>query len=234
MKSALALRHLAFEHLGAWEEGLHRHGYRVEYVDAVSEDLSPIDGKDADLMIVLGGPIGACDETDFPFLSEELRIIEERLASGRPLLGICLGAQLIARVCGANVGPMPQKEIGFERLRLTEAGAASPLEALEDVPVLHWHGDIFELPTGSVLLASTNICANQAFSIGPNVLGLQCHLEADAKEIGQWLVGHSAELRSAGIDIGGIRDDAMRYGPKLADRAQKVLARWLDELEIER
>jgi GMP synthase (glutamine-hydrolysing) len=226
--TVLAVRHLGFEHLGVWHVALEERGFAIRYVDPAREDLDAIDAADSDLLIVLGAPIGAFDDALYPFLTREVRLIERRFATGRPLLGICLGAQLMARTLGAKVAPMEEKEIGYTPLTLTEAGRQSPLEALGDWPVLHWHGDQFDMPDGTTLLAATEHCPHQAYSLGPNVLGLQCHLETDAAEIEAWLVGHSAELIAGGRDPRAIRADAARFGPELAQRSAAVLNAWID------
>ncbi|MBF5056016.1 glutamine amidotransferase [Alcanivorax sp. 521-1] len=228
MKTALALRHLHFEDLGTLEPLLEERGYQVRYVDATQADLSALDANASDLLIILGGPIGAFDDELYPFLTDELRLIEQRLAGGRPLLGICLGAQLIARELGAAVAPMGFKEIGFAPLTLTAEGRESVLSPLADVPVLHWHGDRFETPPGSRLLAGTEGCPQQAYAFGNAVLGLQFHLEADADRIESWLVGHCCELALAGLDPRAVREDARRHGQSLARAARRVIGTWLD------
>jgi len=226
--TALAMRHLGFEHLGVWHAALESRGFAIRYVDPAREDLDAIDAGDPGLLIVLGAPIGAFDDELYPFLTSEVRLIERRLACGRPLLGICLGAQLMARALGAKVAPMAEKEIGYTALTLTAAGEQSPLKALDGWPVLHWHGDQFDMPAGATLLAGTDACPHQAYSLGPNVLGLQCHLETDAAEIEAWLVGHCAELIASGRDPRAIRADAARFGPTLAGRSNAVLIAWIE------
>ena len=143
MLTALAIRHIAFEDLGTLAMAFERYDVAITYVDAGVDDLSRIDPLGPDILVSLGGPIGAYDEHDYPFLIDELQLIEKRLMADRPTLGICLGAQLIARALGARVYPGPQPELGWAPLILSAAGRASPLSALagEQTPVLHWHGD---------------------------------------------------------------------------------------------
>ncbi|MDQ7732567.1 glutamine amidotransferase [Halomonas sp. SpR1] len=231
MKTAIALRHLHFEDVGTLDAVLTDQGYTLHYLDPKGDDLNSVSVQDADLLIVLGGPIGAYDEQIYPFLENELSALRKRLETGRPLLGICLGAQLIARALGAKVYPLGVKEIGFAPLTLTPEGQASPLAALGETPVLHWHGDQFGIPAGGIHLASTPVGAHQAFSIGRNVLGLQFHLEADANKIEQWLVGHASELSQAAIDPRELRADAARLNDRLTKAAREVVVDWLSELD---
>ncbi|MEQ4619295.1 MAG: glutamine amidotransferase [Corticimicrobacter sp.] len=231
MKTAIAIRHLAFEDLGTFESVLVDRGYAVHYLDAALDELSDSGIADADLLVVLGGPIGAFDEALYPFVKDELALIQQRLDTGRPLLGICLGAQLIARALGAGVASMGVKEIGFAPLMLTPEGEASPLAQLGSVPVLHWHGDRFEIPANAVRLAGTQICTNQAFMLGTQVLALQCHLEANPEQIERWLLGHACELAQAGIDPRSLRSDAHARLSDLPQAAAAVLQCWLDLAE---
>jgi GMP synthase (glutamine-hydrolysing) len=228
MKSVLAIRHIQFEDLGTLEPVLRERGYEVQYVDATVDNLAELDTLAPDLLIVLGGPIGAFDEDTYPFLADELAVVHRRLADKVPILGICLGAQLIARALGAKVYPLGVKEIGFAPLALTEEGQQSPLAAVGDTPVLHWHGDQFDIPAGAVRLASTSVGQNQAFAVGRDVLALQFHLEVDARQIERWLVGHASELAQAGIDPRTLRTQAQHNPDRLASVARDVVGAWLD------
>lgn len=231
MKKVIALRHIHFEDLGTLEPVLIEQGYQVQYIDPSVESLRHVGEQDADLLVVLGGPIGAYDEKIYPFLSDELELINKFLLAGKPLLGVCLGAQLIARALGANVYPLGVKEIGFSPLKLSEAGKESPLAALSGIPVLHWHGDQFDIPDGAIHLASTDVGQNQAFSFGTQVLGLQFHLEADTSKLERWLVGHANELGQADIDPQMLRLEAMAVQKRLHAAAATVLTRWLSQLK---
>jgi GMP synthase (glutamine-hydrolysing) len=231
MKTALAIRHIHFEDLGTLEPLLRQRGYEVRYHDVGVHDFNSVDAESPSLIVVLGAPIGAYDEATYPFLSNELQLIGQRLAARRPLLGICLGAQLMARALGATVAPMGHKEIGFSPLTLTAAGKASPLAVLAaDQPVLHWHGDQFAIPDGLDSLAATPLCPHQAFAVGEYALGLQFHLEADTRRIEQWLVGHAGELAQAGVDPVALRAEARACGPRLEAASRAVFAAWLDRI----
>lgn len=162
MKQCLVMQHVAFEDMGTFEPVLEDEGFSIRYCligDAPTEE----EWLNADLAVVLGGPIGVYDQVLYPFLKDEQTFVRKRLDSGKPLLGICLGAQLIAAVLKARVYPGKGKEIGWGGIELTEAGRRSPLRFLDGYkPVLHWHGDIFDLPEGAELLASTPMTPHQA------------------------------------------------------------------------
>lgn len=231
MKTALALRHVPFEDLGLLAPLLQQRCYAVRTHDAGVGPLEDSLHPEPDLLVVLGGPIGAFDEAAYPFLADTLALLRERLARRLPVLGICLGAQLMARALGAGVAPMGHQEIGFAPLALTPAGAASVLAPLSHgTPVLHWHGDQFEIPPGAESLATTPLCPHQAFAVGMHALGLQFHLEADFSRIEQWLVGHACELAAAGVDLQALRAGAHEHGPALAQAARAVFGAWLDGL----
>jgi GMP synthase (glutamine-hydrolysing) len=232
-KTVVAIRHVGFENVGTLQPVLEQRGYTLRYCDVGVDSLITLRNAQIGLLVVLGAPFGAYDDALYPFLTDEMALITERLQQGLPTLGICLGAQLMARALGAQVAPMPAKEIGFAPLTLTAAGSQSVLQYLPaGLPVLHWHGDQFEIPAGLDSLAQTPNCPNQAFSIGSHTLALQFHLEADTRRIEQWLVGHSVELLNAGIDLTHLRSQAQQYGAALGRASEAVIGAWLDELEL--
>jgi GMP synthase (glutamine-hydrolysing) len=228
MPDCVAIRHVAFEDLGLLAPLLAARGFSVRYLEAGVEPIDAAALIAPDLLVVLGGPIGVYEEDLYPFLRNELAAIKARLDLARPTLGICLGAQLMAKALGAAVAPGPQKEIGWSPLVLTEAGRAGGLGEFDMTPVLHWHGDNFELPAKAVRLASTPACPNQAFSVGPNLLGLQFHIEVDPNRVEQWLIGHTVELGKGGLDPRDLRRQAATLGRATAEKGQAALAGWLD------
>ncbi len=232
MKTAVALRHLAFEDLGLIEPWLKRRGWAVHYYDVGVDELWKLDLTQVDLLAVLGGPIGAEDDHLYPYLAEEVRLISERIQSGRPLLGVCLGAQLMARALDARVGPMSHKEIGFGPLSLSPKAQQTPLSRIGSQSVLHWHGDQFALPSGIESLAATPKCPNQAFMVGEHAMAWQFHLEVDAARIEQWLIGHTGELNSVGVSVPGMRQEAMRQRDGLATALDAVMTDWFTRLRL--
>lgn len=229
MSDLIAIRHVCFEDLGSFAGALAERGLSPRNLDAGIDDLAALDPLEPELLVILGGPIGANDVLDYPFLRDELSLLESRLAADRPTLGICLGAQLIARALGSAVYPGHAKEIGWQPLELTAAGRSSALRHLDRglTSMLHWHGDTFDLPSGATLLASTPLCRHQAFAWGQTTLALQCHPEALASQLERWLIGHAAEIAAAGLSVPALRRDSAAHGAKLETQGRRCLAEWL-------
>ena len=171
----VAIRHVHFEDLGSFEQVLGERGRRVRYVDVGSSRFEVLDALQPSLFVVLGGPLSVYDDAQYPSIAPLAALVRRRIDAGLPILGICLGAQFIARALGARVYPAAQAELGWAPLTLTDAGRASPMRHLDGAAtsMLHWHGDTFDLPGGAIHLASTPVCRHQAFAWGQHVLALQ-------------------------------------------------------------
>lgn len=224
----IAIRPVAFEDLGTFEPVLRELGFDLEYRQPGVDDLlDPQSWLHADLLVLLGGPIGVYEQDRYPWLQALIDGAQRRLALDLPTLGVCLGAQLMAAALGGDVHPGSTREIGWGGVNLTASGHAGALRHLDGMPVLHWHGDVFELPHGAERLAWTDITPNQAFARGPNVLALQFHAEADAGRIESWLIGHAGELAREGLLPESIRRDSARLGAQAAEAGQRMLRDWL-------
>ena len=227
---ALALRHIHFEDCGTLEDVLRARGFEIRYVDAGRQDLRDLDVTGADLFIGLGGPVSVYDTRQYPWIRDELRLFERRLASGKPTLGICLGAQMLAHVLGARVYPGPAKELGWAPLVLTPEGRESVIAPLapEHTSMLHWHGDTFDPPAGAKLLASTARVQQQVFSWNDFVLAFQCHPEFRHTDLESWLIGHACEIAATpDVSPEKLREETLRFGPALEARARTVFESWL-------
>lgn len=188
---AHCLQHVAYEGLGTIEPALLARGYRISHTRFYqpAAQLPALD--DIDLLVVMGGPMGVGEQARYPWLDAEREFIAAAIARGLPVLGVCLGAQLIASALGARVYPAAHKEIGWFDVHGV-AGGALALDA--PLRVFHWHGDTFDLPGAARLLASSAACAQQAFQWGERVIGLQFHLEVNPALVEQMLAAGSAEL----------------------------------------
>ena len=232
MKTAWAIRHLRFEDLGLLAPLLRLRGYDIHYHDASPDLPTPMGCDNADLLVVLGGPMTADDYAGHANLRDEVAILRQRRARDLPTLGICLGAQMMALAVGGTVRPMTRKEIGWGGLQVAE-GADSPLAGVTaQDQVLHWHGDEIVLPEGFTSLARTPDCPVQAFAWSRRGLALQFHFEADPTRIGEWTQGHAAELAGAGIDPATLQRDAVALGARQQALAARVMGPWLDQLGV--
>jgi GMP synthase (glutamine-hydrolysing) len=231
-RSAIALRHVAHEDLGLLAPVLHDAGFAASYRETARDDLADPAIERADLLIVLGGPFGAYETDAYPFLAREIGILERRLGQGRPTLGICLGAQLMAKALGARVFPGPVKEVGWGGIDLTAEGRASALAPLgeDGAMVLHWHGDTFDLPEGATRLAGNENYQNQAFACGDGALALQFHLEADAAVLENWYGGNADDLAAVKLSPAELRAETTKISGAVRARGMKIFSDWLRQI----
>ena len=195
--NVLVLQHVPFEGPGAIAPWLIARGHRLTVVRVDEDQVLPAAGA-VDLLVIMGGPMGVQDEALHPWLATEKRFIHDVIAAGAAVLGICLGAQLIAAVLGARVGPNPVREIGWFPLEAVPSNGACSAELFrfpDAINVLHWHGDTFALPAGAVCLARSAACEHQAFQLGRRIIGLQCHLETTPEALRQLVDACGDELR---------------------------------------
>jgi len=230
----LVLQHVPYEILGTLDPQLRVAGYRIRYVNfGRTPDAEP-DVEKYQGLIILGGPMNV-DMTDkYPHLDTEVRIIRRAIERNIPILGICLGAQLIAKTLGAKVYKNPMKEIGWYDISLTSEGKQDPLlRHFEDTKrIFEWHGDTFELPDGATHLAHGETCAHQAFRVGDNVYGFQFHLEVDGPLVERWLNTpvYQAEIESTQGRIcpRTVREDTQDNIEAQMDLSEKVFGAFLD------
>ena len=213
MAKVLVFQHVAAEPLGTLDPVLRKRGHRIRYVNFHREPDAQPDVSRYDALIVLGGPQMPDQGNIYPHLNVEMRCIEAALKQDIPVLGICLGAQLLAYTLGGSVKPMDSWEIGWYDLKPTAQAASDPLfcKLVEPHPVFQWHGYTFDLPAGGVHLARTESCENQAFRYGEKSYGLQCHLELDERLINRWL--HYPEYQQD-LDTAGRGQDAAHIREK--------------------
>lgn len=229
---ALVLNHIAFEDLGSLQPALRERNFAIEALDASTAPFPLAQAALYDLLIVLGGPIGVGDTTEYPFLTDELACIRQRMDARKPILGICLGAQLMAAALGARVYPGTRgPEIGWAPLQrpadVETPEWFSPL-LTPGLSLFHWHGDTFDLPKGARHLASTNSYKNQAFAVADFALALQFHPEVTAAGLERWYVGHSCELRATGISVRELRAKGLKHAPALKYAAKTFWNQWMD------
>lgn len=195
------IKHAHYEGLGSIEPWIAAHSSQVSVTETYHEPRFPrVD--EFDCLIVMGGPMSANDDHLCPWLSPEKKLIAEAIESDKIVLGICMGAQLIASSLGAKVYPDTEPEIGWFQIELTDGGSSA--NALSGLPrsleAFHWHGDTFDLPTAAIHLAHSQACKHQAFSVGKRVLGLQFHLEVTQENV-RALTRNSRDHHAPGLYI---------------------------------
>lgn len=235
-RRAVVFRHYPGEDLSTFAPILESCGYAYQYINTPEEKISDSEVMEADILIIMGGPMGAYETDDHPYLREEIRLARARLDLDKPVLGVCLGAQIMANALGAKVYKGGKgKEIGWYPIFLTDAGKKSALAHLspEKTSMFHWHGDTFDLPEGAVLLASSEMYPHQAFRFGKNSLAMQFHPEVSEIQITGTFEGFTDDLKEFGdvaAKIETLNRDSRANAGILAQQNGLFLREWLHGL----
>jgi GMP synthase (glutamine-hydrolysing) len=228
MARIVVLQHHRAEGLGTIGDALATAAHAWQYVRSFDGQPVPKDLKGAGGLILMGGPMGVYEEDRYPWLRDEMRLVESAIKEGKPVLGICLGSQLIAAALGARVFKGASREIGWYPVALSAAARDDRIfGALPRVfTPCHWHGDIFDLPSGAVALASSEKTAFQAFRYGDCVWAVLFHLELTAEIIAKWVGAFANELRDENLDPAAILADTNRFASAAESIGQTLFAGW--------
>lgn len=234
MARLLVFQHVAHEILGTLDPLLRKSAFRIKYVNFGRSNYRIPDMSGYDGLIVLGGPMNVDQMDSYPYLAEEIQAIRTAVELDMPVLGICLGSQLIAKALGAKVRKNPVKEIGWYKVYPTETGTGDSLVCHFDKAemLFQWHGDTFDVPEGAELLATSELCRNQAFRYGQKIYGFQFHLEVDKKMIDRWLkipdnVRELEEVKDY-ISPDKIREDTPKYIKHLHDLSDRTFSSFIN------
>jgi GMP synthase (glutamine-hydrolysing) len=240
MKKILVCQHVPYEILGTLNPLFKSQGCRIRYLNFGRHPDAKISLEGYHGLVILGGPMNVDQESRYPHLTHEMELIEQALKKDLPILGICLGAQLIAKVLGAEVRPNSAKEIGWHPVDRSPESRDDPVFAhfAERENLFHWHSQTFDLPSGAAHLASSQLCANQAFRHGDKVYGFQFHLEVDEPMVERWLIVpyHQQELEQlkGRVDPEEIRRLNRVHMQRLNELSRKTFGEFIKLLGIEK
>ena len=226
----LVVRHIKHEHIGTLAAAFKNNRLEYRYLDVFRGEVVPQRLEGFGGMLIMGGPMGVYEADRYPFLAAEMNLIRAAAGSGLPVLGICLGSQLIAAALGARVYPGGRKEIGWFPVEAVAAGD----DLLRGLPAsfmaFHWHGDTFDLPPGAVRLFRSQLYENQGFRCGRNIYALQFHFEVSAAMIEEWLAdkGCQAEIASvSGLSAALIRQQTKEHAVQLVRLSEQLFTHFL-------
>ncbi len=231
MKKILVLQHEAHEGIGAFEPLFHKPGQQVITKKLYSGDQVPLDEELCEYsgVVLMGGSISANDGDKLKFIADELKMIPQAIQLRLPILGVCLGAQLIAKALGAKVTRGPQKEIGWYPLTLAPASNKDPIFGMLPSPAVlfQWHGETFDIPSGGMRLAGSALYINQAFRYMDRVYGLQFHPEMTDSMLRNWVEIGEQEIIDAGLNPKQILTDMLKYIPGMRRWAHQIATGWV-------
>jgi GMP synthase (glutamine-hydrolysing) len=232
--TALVIQHEDYESLAGFREPLIRRGYTIEMISVRNPHFEHVDFLEPDLLVIMGGPMGVYEQAAYPWMNHEIIRVAERIIADLPTLGVCLGSQVMAAAMGSAVFKGMYNEVGFRPITLTATGRNSALAPVEDLPLLHWHGDTFDLPEGVTLLASSDLYPNQAFARGPNILALQFHPEMGEDEsFATWCEKGDPFIEHAGTDVETLHAEHEKFGPAAVAAGRELLNNWLVGLDVQ-
>jgi len=228
MSKILAIQHIHCETLGTIGEALDAAGIAIELVRTFEGQPVPTTMEGTSGLLIMGGPMGVYEQDRHPFLKREIRLIEQALQEDKPILGVCLGSQLLASALGVRVTKGKTKEIGWYPVALAPAGSTDSLWiGLEpSFTAYHWHGDVFNLPSGAVSLASSDLTRCQAFRYGHHAYGFLFHLEITEDIIKDMVKTFQEELEESGVNGSEIIAQTKTHLPRLRKIGQMVFKRW--------
>lgn len=224
------LQHVAFEGLGSIEAWLDAEQAQLSFTRFFAHDTLPAI-SDIDLLIVLGGPMSVHDQIDYPWLVDEKVFIQQAIAARKPILGICLGAQLISYSLGATVEPNRQKEIGWFDIEAVPPASQAQFQFPASLKVFHWHGETFSLPTKAVHLARSVACENQAYQYSDYIIALQFHLETTIDTASQ-IVEHCGHELVEGQPYIQSAADILRQTPDASHSVNALMVSILNYLKL--
>jgi GMP synthase-like glutamine amidotransferase len=226
---ALAIQNCAIEEFGLYKKYLEDNGTNSTVIHPYRDDILP-KVEDYALILIGGTPLSAGSAEEHEFLRREMEFLSKAIDGGKFCLGICFGAQLLARILGASVSKCRDMEIGTYRVQLTTGGIDDPLldGFPETFPVFQWHGDTFEIPEGGILLAEGSPCVNQMFRIG-NIIGVQFHLETTCAEASLWAEEYSAEMKNSGRKIDQLVSKCREFEEERGKLARMLISNMLKE-----
>jgi GMP synthase (glutamine-hydrolysing) len=226
---ALIVCHQSPQDSGTIKAVLEERGFDITTIMGYHDRLPGIDPLEHDLTVFMGGPMGVYQADWFPYLNNEIAYLRKRLAADKPVLGICLGAQLMAKALGKNVFKGPQgKEVGWMPIRVLDKN--SPVRHFDESAgrIMQWHGDTFDLPDDATLLASSDLYKNQIYSHGKRAMALQCHVEVTEDILETWMAIDYAELEAFKLPVPQFREEVKKRVPLLEKQMRLFLNEWLD------
>ncbi len=229
MREVLVIQNAEPEKPGLIADVLQSKGFALRFIRTFAGEPVPLKMGDAAALVCMGGPQSVYESQRYPYLNDVMRLMEDALRKERPVLGICLGSQLLAATLGIPIVKGKQKEIGFYPVYLTEAGKEDKLfyGIGASFTPLHWHGDVFEqLPDGSVWLAWSDVTKHQAFRYGENAYGILFHLELTLDMLTSWTKSFASEIQQVGIDSSQLLLQGQTYLPTANAIGKVVFERW--------